>query len=266
MRPTGFAEFELLLLTFCTGIQGKRPKHSDISDPQKRFKPGRCARLTRVTPNTTDAISFPDYHCFASNQTGNTVFLAVSIVVPEFNGDMFYTANIGVALGLFLAGGYLTGQLSHIVGPRLRLWLVLCNLAQTAMVFAAAALQLRYGVRHSGPRDLLVIALLAFASGSQVVQSRSLRMTEISTAMATAAWVDLLIDPHLLAVREKNRPRNRRLFFLVTLIVGSLAGAGIYKEAGSAVALFVSAGGKAVVTLMYFFNGAEKEKAERSAA
>lgn len=234
VRPSGFAELELLLLTFCTGIQ--------------------------------DAISFPDYHCFASNQTGNTVFLAVSVVVPEFNGDMFYTANIGVALGLFLAGGYLTGQLSHIVGPRLRIWLVLCNLMQTAMVFAAAALQLRYGVRHTGPRDLLVIALLAFASGSQVVQSRSLRITEISTAMATAAWVDLLIDPHLLAVREKNRPRNRRLFFLVTLVVGSLVGAGIYKAAGSAVALFVSAGGKAVVTAMYLFNGAEEEKAETSAA
>lgn len=234
MRPSGFAELELLLLTFCTGIQ--------------------------------DAISFPDYHCFASNQTGNTVFLAVSVVVPEFNGDMFYTANIGVALGFFLAGGYLTGQLSHIVGPRLRVWLVLCNLMQTAMVFAAAALQLRYGVRHTGPRDLLVIGLLAFASGSQVVQSRSLRITEISTAMATAAWVDLLIDPHLLAVREKNRPRNRRLFFLVTLVVGCLVGAGIYKAAGSAVALFVSAGGKAVVTAMYLFNGAEKEKADNSAA
>ncbi|KAG8165223.1 hypothetical protein KVR01_005498 [Diaporthe batatas] len=234
VRPSGFAELELLLLTFCTGIQ--------------------------------DAISFPDYHCFASNQTGNTVFLAVSVVVPEFNGDMFYTANIGVALGLFLAGGYLTGQLSHIVGPRLRVWLVLCNLMQTAMVFAAAALQLRYGVRHTGPRDLLVIALLAFASGSQVVQSRSLRITEISTAMATAAWVDLLIDPHLLAVREKNRPRNRRLFFLITLVVGSLVGAGIYKAAGSAVALFVSAGGKAVVTAMYLFNGAERDKADNSAA
>ncbi|KAJ0121258.1 hypothetical protein J7T55_008421 [Diaporthe amygdali] len=234
VRSSAFAELELLLLTFCTGIQ--------------------------------DAISFPDYHCFASNQTGNTVFLAVSVVVPEFNGDMFFTANIGVALGLFLAGGYLTGQLSHIVGPRLRLWLVLCNLAQTAMVFAAAAIQLRFGVHHTGPRDLAVIALLAFASGSQVVQSRSLRITEISTAMATAAWVDLLMDPHLLAVKETNRPRNRRLFFLVTLVVGSLAGAGIYKAAGSHTALFVSAGGKALVTVMYLFNGTEKEKVETSAA
>src|SRR4051794_11807229 len=42
-----------------------------------------------------------------------------------------------------------------------------------------------------------VIILLAFASGSEVVLSRLLAMTEISTAMVTAAWVDLLIDPHL---------------------------------------------------------------------
>ncbi|KUI61380.1 hypothetical protein VP1G_08577 [Cytospora mali] len=161
VRPSAFAEIELLLLTFCTGLQ--------------------------------DAISFPDYHCFASNQTGNTVFLAVGIVIPEFNGDMFFTPNIGV------------------------------------------------------------------------VQSRSLRMTEISTAMATAAWVDLLIDPHLFTVKEKNRPRNRRFFFLITLLAGSLAGAGIYKNAGSDVAIFVSAGGKALVTCMYFFNGSEQEKVEEEA-
>lgn len=117
-------------------------------------------------------------------------------------------------------------------------------------------------VPPTGPESLLAIALLAFASGSQVVQSRSLRMTEISTAMATAAWVDLLIDPHLMTVREPNRPRNRRVAFLVTLVVGSLVGAGIYRTAGSAAAVFLSAGGKGVVAVMYWFNGAEEMKKE----
>ncbi|KAK7745459.1 hypothetical protein SLS53_002957 [Cytospora paraplurivora] len=232
VRPSTFVEIELLLLTFCTGLQ--------------------------------DAISFPDYRCFASNQTGNTVFLAVAVVLPEFNGEVFYTRNIGVALGLFLAGGYLTGQLGHMVGPRMRLWLVVCNLVQALLVFAAAALQHAYGVHTTAVMDLVVIGLLAFASGSQVVQSRSLVMAEISTAMATAAWVDLLIDPHLFTVKEKNRPRNRRFIFLVTLVVGSLAGAGIYKRAGSDVAIFVSAGGKALVTLMYLFNGSDGEKVRQA--
>lgn len=208
-----------------------------------------------------DAVSFPDYRCFASNQTGNTVFLAVAAVLPELDGEVFYTRNIGAALGLFLAGAYLTGQLGHAAGggPRLRLWLVLCNLAQTLLVLAAAALQRARGVRAAAAADLAVVGLLAFASGSQVVQSRGLAMAEISTAMATAAWVDLLIDPHLFAVRERNRPRNRRFAFLVALVAGSLAGAGIYKRAGSDVAIFVSAGGKALVTLMYLFNGSDGE-------
>ncbi len=210
-----------------------------------------------------DAVSFPDYHCFASNQTGNTVFLMLAIILPQLNGEMFITANIGAALGFFLAAGWLTGQLGHIVGPRCRLWLIVCNLLQAVLVFAAGTIQHVYGVELQGSRAIVVIALLAFAAGSQVVQSRSLAMTEISTAMATAAWVDLMIDPRLFAV--KNRPRTRRIIFLVTLAVGSLLGAVTYRSCGSSVAIFISASGKVVVAFLYLFSEAEKPKVEQSA-
>jgi hypothetical protein len=205
-----------------------------------------------------DAISFPDYHCFASNQTGNTVFLLLATVLPWYDGDMFYTANIGAALGFFLLGGWLTGQVSHMVGPRMRLWLLCCNLVQSALVFAAGTLQFMYGVQQEGAVAVMVVGLLAFASGSQVVQSRSMHMTEISTAMATAAWVDLMVDPKLF--RIQNRPRTRRILFLLALAAGSLVGAGIYRTDGSAVAVFVSAAGKLVVTIMYLFNRADKPR------
>lgn len=112
------------------------------------------------------------------------------------------------------------------------------------------------GVRS--PRTLFAIGLLATAAGSQVVQSRSLRMTEITTAMATAAWVDLMIDPDLF--RVKNRPRNRRVAFLGTLVLGTLAGAFIFKRLGSPPALLVSGAGKLLVTVMYMFNPAERPK------
>lgn len=181
----------------------------------------------------------------------------LAIILPHLDGEMFITANIGVALGFFLAAGWLTGQLSHIVGPRRRGWLILCNFIQSCLVFAAGAIQHVYGTDLTGPRTLVVIGLLAFAAGSQVVQSRSLQMTEISTAMATAAWVDLMIDPNLFVL--KNRPRTRRVAFLASLVLGSLLGAYIYKTAGSAVALFVSAGGKLLVTAMYLFNGEDKK-------
>ncbi|OAA62704.1 DNA/RNA helicase [Niveomyces insectorum RCEF 264] len=205
-----------------------------------------------------DAVSFPDYHCFASNQTGNTIFLMLALILPELNNVMFVTANIGAALGFFLGAGCLTGQLGHIVGPRRRLWLIGCNFVQACLVFAAGAVQYVYGVQLQGARAILVTSLLAFASGSQVVQSRSFGMTEISTAMATAAWVDLLIDPNLLLLR--NRPRTRRVVFLSSLVIGALLGAVIYRTAGSHVAILVSGGGKMLVAFMYLFNETEQPK------
>ena len=235
VRASGFAELQLLILTFCIGLQ--------------------------------DAVSFPDFHCFASNQTGNTVFLVLAVVLPEANGDMFVTANIGVALGFFLAAAWLTGQLGHVVGARRRCWLILCNLLQTALVFAAAALQYVHRSPRTGkleldgvqaPSTLWAIGLLATAAGSQVVQARSLRVTEITTAMATAAWVDLMIDPALFAGR--NRGRNRRVGFLGALVLGTLAGAFIFRRVGSPAALVVSAAGKVLVTVMYLFSPADKPK------
>ncbi len=222
--------------------------------------------ITNTPPPITDAISFPDFHCFASNQTGNTVFLVLAIVLPEGNGDMFVTANIGVALGFFLAAAWLTGQLGHIIGARRRCWLMFCNFIQTCLVFIAAGLQYANS-SPSGrlaldgaqtPSTLWAIGLLASAAGSQVVQSRSLRMTEITTAMATAAWVDLMIDPNLF--RMENRSRNRRIGFLATLLLGTLTGAFIFRRLGSPAALVISGAGKMLVTVLFLFNGAEKPK------
>ncbi len=231
IRVNIFAEIELLILTFCTGIQ--------------------------------DATTFPDYHCFASNQTGNTVMLAMAVILPEATHDLFVTANIGMSLGCFLLAGYITGQLSHIIGPRNRAWIVFCNFFQTGLVFIAAALQYIHGVHLDGSITVIIIGLLAFAAGSQVVLSRSLSMTEISTAMATAAWVDLLIDKRLLAVH--NRPRTRRASFLTALVGGGFFGAYINREVGSETAILMSAVGKLVVTIMFLFNGIEKPRVGESA-
>jgi Protein of unknown function (DUF1275) len=63
--------------------------------------------------------------------------------------------------------------------------LLLCNLERTSPA--------------KGPAQVRVIALLAFASGAQVEIARSLRITNIITAMATAAFFDLFIDFGLLA-------------------------------------------------------------------
>ncbi|RMZ82636.1 hypothetical protein DV738_g1655, partial [Chaetothyriales sp. CBS 135597] len=223
IRPSFATEILLLILTVMTGIQ--------------------------------DATTFPDYHCFASNQTGNTIFLTLAVVTPKLNGKMFITENIAVALALFLAAGALTGQIGHLLSiQRSRLFLFGCNMLQTVLVFIAAGVQFVYGVHVSGTPSLVVVGLLAAASGSQVVQSRALSTTEISTAMATAAWVDLVIDPHLFQAHAPggSRGRNRRAAFLLALVAGGFLGAVLYRFAGSPVAIAVSAAGKFVVSLGHY--------------
>jgi uncharacterized membrane protein YoaK (UPF0700 family) len=218
IRVDTLVEIQLLLLTFSTGIQ--------------------------------DAISFPDFLCFASNQTGNTVVLAVGLA--GYSGELFHLPNIGMSLAMFLAGAVVTGRIGNYIGPRRRAWLLLTNLLQTAMVIAAAAIQFFHRVQASGPWALGAIALLAFSSGAQVASARPMEIPEITTAMATAAWVDLVIDPKISDVR--NRSRDRRALFLASLVAGSFAGAFMHSRIGSPLALVVSAIGKAIVTATLLIN------------
>jgi uncharacterized membrane protein YoaK (UPF0700 family) len=124
-----FVEIQLLLLTFSTGIQ--------------------------------DAISFPDFECFASNQTGNSVLLAVGFAGHA--GKLFDLPNIGISLATFIAGALVTGQIGNLIGPRQRARLSLANLLQTAMVFAAASVQFIHGAQTTGRWALGAVALLALS-------------------------------------------------------------------------------------------------------
>lgn len=143
-------EIELLLLTFATGIQ--------------------------------DAAAYPDYGCFASNQTGNTIFLAIA--VAKIGNGLFDVENIGVSLGCFLTGSYVMGQLGNLVGPRRKIWLLFTNFIQVIMVYAAAIVQWKAGVDHSGPITLAILFLLSFSSGAQVAMTRPLNITQITTVCA----------------------------------------------------------------------------------
>lgn len=150
---------------------------------------------------------------------------------------------------MFLAGAFITGQIgNHIVRPRMRAWLVGINFLQTMMVFFAAIIQYKLRRRPQGLSVLDIIPLLAFSSGSQIVLSRVLQIPEITTAMATAAWVDLMIDPKIWKIR--NRPCNRRNFFLLSILAGSLVDAATHYKAGSPTALILSASVTLIVTAM----------------
>jgi uncharacterized membrane protein YoaK (UPF0700 family) len=143
------------------------------------------------------------------------------------------------------------GQIGNQMGVRIRFWLLVTSIIQTVMVFAAVAISSSY---HDAPAALLTLFLLAFSSGAQVAMSRSLKITEITTAMATAAYVDVVVDPAIL--QRHNRLRNRRVLFLVMLTAGCFAGAFVERAVNSTLALVLCGVCKAIVTMVFFFNRA----------
>lgn len=198
-----------------------------------------------------DATTFPDYHVFVSNQTGNTALFAVgAFSLAGENPDL---ANIGVSLGLFIAAGLILGQIGDHVGRRRKAWLLTTNAFQTVVMIAGAALRkwLSDG-NHRGPHAWSVIALLAFSSGGQVAMARTLNMPEVPTAMVTSAYIDFLVDPQIIS--RHNRPRNRRLFFVLSLVTGSFVGAASYKMVEPALAIFLASLLKLFVFISFFFN------------
>ncbi|RAL13161.1 YoaK family protein, partial [Aspergillus homomorphus CBS 101889] len=207
-----------------------------------------------------DAAAWRDYGCFASNQTGNMLFLAIGGAGLATTADYRFD-NLGLSLGSFVAGGLLMGQLGNYLGAvRMRWWLLFSSLLQTAMVFAAAAIT-AYDTpttEQRTPTALATLFLLAFSSGAQVAMGRALKVTDITTAMATAAYIDVVIDPKLFKVR--NRMRNRRVLFLTMLTAGCFAGAAVEKVAGSCITLIMCGCCKVVVMVGFFFTPKIKEQ------
>lgn len=187
--------------------------------------------------------------------------MILAVGLSGLGGGLFKVQTIGLSLGMFILGSTMTGQIAHYAGPLRRSWLLLSHFIQTAMVFGAAGLQFTYGVQDAGPSGLGAMALLAFSAGAQVASMRPTRRTEITTAMATAAWVDLVIDRNLLKI--KNKSRDRRALFLVSLVAGSFAGAYMHISIGSPAALCVSAAGKSLVFVLLLFNPAEPPRIKK---
>lgn len=175
----------------------------------------------------------------------------------EDTQPVFALSTIAASLGFFIAGVLFFGQLANALRvTHRRWWLVSSSLVQTAFVAIAAVLQYQYqeAADYNDTLARITISLIAFSSGTQVGMVRGLKTTDITTAMATAAYIDIFIAPRLLAGLSENRGRNRRVGFLVVLVGCSFVGAAASKEIKSSFALAISAVIKAIVSGLFLFN------------
>ena len=83
------------------------------------------------------------------------------------------------------------------------------------LVFAAAGVRRITSYSRTGPQSYAVMSLLSFASAGQVACARSLDIPEITTAVVTLAYVDVLVDPNIFRGRKSNQEQTidlRRCF------------------------------------------------------
>jgi uncharacterized membrane protein YoaK (UPF0700 family) len=197
-----------------------------------------------------DSATYADLHTFVSNQTGNTIFLAVGAL--GISQKLVNLDHVGFGLGGFFAGAAISGQLANHFGAKKRFWLIFTNFFQTICIYASAGLRHWYVGEDTDPRSYGVIFLLSFGAGLQVSMARAIGIPEYPTGMITSSYIDFFNDPYLLHLH--NRKRNRRVGAVGGLLVGAFIGAVGLRYEGPAFSQLLAALVKTLVTFSFFFN------------
>ncbi|ORY27067.1 hypothetical protein BCR39DRAFT_560167 [Naematelia encephala] len=192
-----------------------------------------------------DATTYADFSTFASNQTGNTILLAVSVIGTH----KVLLLLTGVSLACFLFGAFSFGHLGHFFGPRRRAWILISTFSQ--IIFLGISIPLL------SPRinSAYPLALFATMSGAQVALARQSGMAELPTAPMTSSYVDLVSDKHLfVGFRHPNAgARNRRVAYVGAMIIGGFVGAGVRRWSGSREVVAVTVALKGLVMIIIAF-------------
>ncbi|CAD6579257.1 MAG: hypothetical protein CYPHOPRED_000836 [Cyphobasidiales sp. Tagirdzhanova-0007] len=200
-----------------------------------------------------DAVSFPAYRIFLSNQTGNTIFLflgAIGLI------DRTVLANTAASLGTFLTFLLVSGQLGNHIGRRRRWWLLLSNAIQSGLILLIAILHVTAVTPDLGYSRFVPISLLSAGSGMQVAMARTLECPEVPTAMLTTPFADLLTDPEIFKL-GRSSSRDKRIAYISCICSGALIGAVFQRHINESSAFFLAAAVKTAVTGSLLFNPAK---------
>ena len=206
--------------------------------------------------------------------TGNVILL--TLVLASASDIQIH--NTVASLLSYLVTGFVFGQIGQHVGVRRRWWLLASFTFQAAILVITCLLESSSSIKSSDRRSQWIyLILLAASSGPQVAIARNCGNGEVPTAMLSSPmrvvvavraerrqpWadtvdrdvhrIDLITDRDLLKLAWSQnpalKPRNTRIVYISSLIVGSLAGAFAFQHAGFLVIVAVSAGVKAVIPL-----------------
>jgi hypothetical protein len=141
-----------------------------------------------------------------------------------------------ISISFFLCGCAFFAQ-TRLVGPKARGTLTISFILQALCIIIAAALVQGHvvpepvGVETFNDidfKELIPLAFLAFQSGGQIVTSRLLGFNEVPTTVLTSVYCDLASDPKFF--EKDNIKRNRRIFAVLGILIGGIAGGWISRS------------------------------------
>lgn len=201
-----------------------------------------------------DAFTFVVLDVFAANQTGNTIFLALSAAQVHY--DFLDARRSITAMTAFWVGSFISGQIGHKVGATKRWWLFTTFFIQGLLAIVSAILLWSNAITDEDiitrqHNVLGLITVLSFGYGAQATTARGLKVPEIPTVVITSAMVDLFGDKNLF--KRENRPRNRRIAFIICLFMGAFIGGWIHNRVNGALTNCIAGTVKIISAFCIFF-------------
>jgi hypothetical protein len=179
---------------------------------------------------------------------GNTIFLALGASGQPISKPYGWLKSL-ISIVFFLIGCFAFAS-TRLIGPKARGTLATSFVLQGICIIIAAALVqgnvvpkplgIATGNGDIDFKELLPLAFLAFQSGGQIVTSRVLGFNEVPTTVLTSVYCDLSSDPNFFV--KDNVKRNRRIFAILFILIGGIAGGWISRSsAGMSVSLWIAA-------------------------
>jgi uncharacterized membrane protein YoaK (UPF0700 family) len=175
--------------------------------------------MTAVT-GLVDAFSFLALgHVFVANMTGNVIFLGFALAgAPGFS----ISATL-LALGAFIAGGFIGGALAARHGAHRGHLLTIAAATQTLFLLGAVLLAVLAGMPVPAPHGYALTCLLGAAMGLQNATVRKLAVPDLPTTVLTLTLIGVPADSQL--VGGSGSRAGRRLIAVAAMLLGALIGA-----------------------------------------
>ncbi|KAL9091515.1 MAG: hypothetical protein Q9159_001374 [Coniocarpon cinnabarinum] len=203
------------------------------------------------TTGIVDGTTLTNYNCFATKQTGNTVFLALRVARHPYVMDQ-EERNIVFSFIAFVTGTTLFARLGHLINQRRRRSLLLSSGIQVILVWVATALAYFVTEKDTWPIAPIIMSLLGLAAGGQIAIAIQMKQQELNTSMITGALIQLCNDSEIL--HFSNGARNRRVLFFCCFFLGIITGGALTMYDTPGIALVVYAIFKTLAMLSFLIN------------